>query len=115
MASNSKGEWVIGLILGAGLLWFLGTREPDVGGAGAAQASASEVMECKSRIEQKFSGSHKVDVSVLTGKSSDKQGPGGTSRVKLYFEIEDRAGNITRHQGVCQFASGVPPLVVQAR
>ena len=112
---GSKAEWVVGLILGAGLLWFLLGRDADQDAGSVEQASAAEVMECKERIESEFPEAKRVGTSLLAGKSSDKLGPGGTSRVKLYFEVEAMDGKITPYQGVCQFADGAPPLIVQAR
>jgi hypothetical protein len=111
-----KMEWVLGAVVGIPAIWYAwyaGSQPDEV--VARERASASEVMECKDRIESSFSGAYTVDVSVITGTASDKQGPGGTSRVFMGFELTAPGGVVTKHTGICQFADGVPSLSVRQR
>lgn len=93
--------------------WYYGAKPKEA--KLADQATSAEIMECKQRIEQRFTGLYNVDISVLTGTSSDKKGPDATSRVKMDFELEAPGGVRTKHTGMCQFANGHQDLIVLPR
>lgn len=108
-----KSQYVLAVVIGVPAMWFawyMGSKPTEV--KTVDRASTAEVMECKDRIERRFAGTHNVDISVLTGTSSDRKGPGATSRVKMYFELEAPGGVISKHHGMCQFADGVQDLIV---
>lgn len=120
MLGYSKTEWIVGAVVGVGavaMLFYLGRdSEPEaVSSIAPERASAKEVMECERRIKASVREPLDVDVKTLTGMSSDKQGAGGTSRVKLYFDIKSPDGSSASRQGVCQFAEGMPELLVIER
>lgn len=118
MLGYSKFEWALAVVIGVAALWFLIARDSGSDSPpkeAINRASAAEVMECESRIKAGTPPPLKADVKTLLGMSSDKQGPGGTSRVKLYFDVVDPSGSTIEYQAVCQFANGAPPLVVNPR
>jgi len=115
MLGYSKGEWILGVIVGVPAFWYAWTFISDPKQQKVSEkASPEEIVECKSRIEHNYPKGYKVDVSVLTGSSSDKKGPEGSSRVKLYFDVYYPSG-MQSFQGICQFFDGAPPLLVQTR
>ncbi|RCS70179.1 hypothetical protein [Vibrio casei] len=106
-------HWVLPIILGVVFYYWLSNGDENKGVKKVA--SSDEIIECKARIEDRFDGDFEVDVYFLTGQSSDKNGPGGTSRVRLYFDLKDSSGDIAKMSGICQFSSDADKLIVTKR
>lgn len=106
----SKFEWIFSVIVTIPIIYFFNVWLSDEDEPRPERATAAEIMECKDRIERRFSNRGKVDVSAIIGTSSDKLGPGGTSRVRMAFSVEDRSGVVVKQYAVCQFAEGVAAL-----
>lgn len=115
MLGYSKFEWIFAAVIGLiAFFWVLG-REPEPPRPRQDRASADEIFECERRIKATVVAPQTVDVKTLTGMSSDKQGAGGTSRVKLYFDVQSLGGPVVSRQAVCQFADGMPALLILDR
>lgn len=115
MLGYSKWEWGLAGVVGVVAFSYILTRDDEPEAAKPERASAAEIAECEQRIKRSVAGQAEVDVHTLTGSSSDKLGAGGTSRVKLYFDQIAPGGVKIEYQGFCQFAEGMPELLVTRR
>jgi hypothetical protein len=116
MLGYSKGEWIFSGVLGAVLFtWILWPGEEEPSAPPPERASTAEIQTCAERIRQSASHPSTVVLHLVLGTSSDKLGPGGTSRVKMNFEAKNSFGLEMEYQAICQFAEGVPKIQVFER
>ncbi|MFG0858853.1 hypothetical protein [Pseudomonas sp. CJQ_13] len=116
MLGYSKFEWVFAGIIGVLLFsWILWPSDNKANEPMPDRASTAEIMKCSELIKKSANYPATVVVHELTGTSSDKKGPGGTSRVKMYFEAKNAFGVQMEYQAICQFAQDTPSIQIFER
>ncbi len=113
MLGYSKFEWIFAGILGVALFsWILWPAEKKPTEPKPERASSSEIMKCSELIKTSATHPSTVVLHELAGTSSDRKGPGGSSRVKMDFEAKNAFGLQLEYQAVCLFAKGVPSIQI---
>jgi hypothetical protein len=107
MLGYSKGEWIFSGVLFVVLVsWILWPTEEGPVEPAPARASTAEIQTCAGLIRQSANNPSTVVLHLVIGTSSDKQGPGGTSRVQMNFEAKNAFGLETKYRAICQFDGG---------
>lgn len=113
MLGYSKFEWIFAGILGVVLFsWILWPEEKKNSEPKPERASTAEIMKCSELIRASATNPSTVVLHELIGTSSDRKGPGGTSRVSMDFEAKNAFGLQLEYQALCQFAKGVPSIQI---
>lgn len=113
MLGYSKFEWIFSGIVGVVLIsWILWPAEKKPIEPKPERASSAEIMKCAELIKASATHPSTVVLHQLIGTSSDRKGPGGTSRVNMDFEAKNALGLQLEYQAVCLFANGVPTIQI---
>lgn len=113
MLGYSKFEWIASGILGLVLFtWILWPSDKKPEEKKPETASSSEIMKCSELIKKSSTHPSSVVVHEISGTSSDRKGPGGTSRVKMEFEAKNQIGIEMEYTAICQFANEAPSIQI---